>query len=90
VQELLKKFKSMRTMMGSMGKNLGMLGKIPGMNQLSQMNQLRKMAQNPNLAQMMSGSGKAPSLSPLKRLDKDKLKKVRKAAKQNRKRNRKK
>jgi signal recognition particle subunit SRP54 len=45
VTELLKKFNSMRQMMGMLGKNMGLLGKIPGLGQLSQMNQLRKMAQ---------------------------------------------
>jgi signal recognition particle subunit SRP54 len=44
VVELTKKFNMMRQMMGSVGKNMGLLGKIPGMGQLSQLNQLRKMA----------------------------------------------
>ena len=84
----------MRSMMGSMGKNLGMMGKIPGLGNLAQMNKMRQMMQNGpgDLAGMM------PSLAgdsmrgqiPLKRVDKDKLRKARKTAKNNRKKNRKK
>ena len=44
VLELLKKFIAMRQMMGSLGKNLGLFGKIPGMGGLAQLNNMRKMA----------------------------------------------
>lgn len=58
VQELIKKFGSMRQMMGMLGKNMGLLGKIPGLGQLSQMNQLRKMAQSGGMPGMgMPGMG---------------------------------
>lgn len=94
IQQLVKRFKSMRTMMGAMGPALGgggLMGKIPGIGgTLSKMNQLRKMAQGmPGMpfpdGQMMGGQGEAP-----RRIDRDKLRKVRKAQKQSRKRNRKK
>jgi signal recognition particle subunit SRP54 len=96
VQELIKRFKSMRQMMGMMGKGLGgMLGKIPGMGGLGQLNQMRKMAQSmmsgggmpgmPGMADMFGGSAGVTQ----KKVDRDKLKKMRKAAKDARKRNRK-
>lgn len=103
VTELVQRFKSMRSMMSMVGKNMGLLGKIPGMGQLSQLNQLRKAAQSmggqgmgglggmggmmpPGMSGMFGGGGGAP----IKRNeDKDKLKKMRKAAKDARKRNRK-
>jgi signal recognition particle subunit SRP54 len=53
IQDLIKKFQMMRQMMGNMGKNMGLLGKIPGMGSLNQLNQMRKMAQN-------LGSGGSP------------------------------
>lgn len=61
VQGLLKKFKGMRTMMGSLGKNLGggMFGKLPGMGSLSKMNQMRKMAS------AMGGGGGMPDLDAM-------------------------
>ena len=45
VNDLLKMFGGMRQMMGMFGKNMGLLGKIPGMGGLAQMNNMRKMAQ---------------------------------------------
>lgn len=45
VADLLKKFMGMRQMMGSLGKSMGLLGKIPGMAGLGQLNNMRKMAQ---------------------------------------------
>jgi signal recognition particle subunit SRP54 len=99
VHDLIKRFKAMRQMMGMMGKGLGgMLGKIPGMGGLAQMNQMRKMAQSmmsggmpagfpgmPGMGDMFGGgaSGAAP-----RKIDRDKLKKMRKAAKDARKKNR--
>jgi signal recognition particle subunit SRP54 len=59
VLELLKKFMAMRQMMGSIGKNLGFLGKIPGMGGLAQMNNMRKMA-----AQMGGGGMPGMGLPP--------------------------
>jgi signal recognition particle subunit SRP54 len=96
VHDVIKRFKSMRQMMGMMGKGLGgMLGKIPGMGGLNQLNNMRKMAQS------MMGGGGMPGLpgglgdmfgggqpSAPKKVDREKLKKLRKAAKDARKKNR--
>ncbi len=62
VMELIKKFMTMRQMMGSLGKNMGLLGKIPGMGALGQMNQLRKMAQGASGGG--GGMGGMPGLPP--------------------------
>jgi signal recognition particle subunit SRP54 len=94
VNDLIKRFKGMRQMMGMMGKGLGgMLGKIPGMGGLGQLNQMRKMAQSmmggggmPAMGDMFGGAG---ALAAPKKVDRDKLKKMRKAAKDARKKNRK-
>jgi signal recognition particle subunit SRP54 len=48
VNELVQKFLFMKQMMGNLGQNMGMMGKIPGMKQLSQMK---------NMRQAMSGMG---------------------------------
>lgn len=105
VTELVKKFLGMRQMMGMFGKNMGLLGKIPGMNQLAQMNQMRKMAGAMGGGGGMPGAGgmggmgglegMAPGLfgatAGVKRpVDRDKQKKLRKDAKKARKKNRKK
>ncbi len=101
VTELVNRFRTMRKFMGKMGKNLGggMMGKIPGMNALSQMNQLRKLASQggmPGMPKMpgMPGFGDDMDFGGgsalLKRVDHDKIKKARKAAKKARQKNRKK
>jgi signal recognition particle subunit SRP54 len=84
VNELLKKFKQMRTMMGKMNKNLGgLMGRIPGLGKLG--GQMPSMG---DLAQMMQGKNRSsePKFRPI---DRDKLKRLRKSARQNKKRNRK-
>lgn len=48
VNELVQKFLFMKQMMGGLGQNLGMLGKIPGMKQ---------MAMARNMKKMMAGGG---------------------------------
>jgi signal recognition particle subunit SRP54 len=98
VQDLLKRFKAMRQMMGVMGKGLGgMLGKIPGMGGLAQMNQMRKMAQSMMSGGMPAGFPGMPGMGDMfgggsaaapRKVDRDKLKKLRKAAKDARKKNR--
>lgn len=100
VNDLLQKFLQMRKMMGMIGKNMGLLGKIPGMGQLSQMNQMRKMAQSMNsgggmpagLSQMFGGGmpGAATNTATKKKVNRDKQKKARKDAKKARKKNRRK
>ncbi|MBP6219215.1 MAG: signal recognition particle protein, partial [Oligoflexales bacterium] len=102
--ELLHKFKTMRKAMGSFGKNLGLMGKIPGMNAFNQMRGLKQMASaaaggggmgggNP-FAAMMGGMGGGNPFAqedegPRRVVDRDKLKKARKLAKSYRKKNRK-
>ncbi|MBI2603076.1 MAG: signal recognition particle protein [Deltaproteobacteria bacterium] len=90
VSDLVQKFKGMRKLMGSLGKNMGgLMGRIPGMNALSQMRQLKKMAGQglPSLADNFGISGQSMLT---KRVDRDKVKKARRAAKNSRKKNRKK
>lgn len=97
IQELLKKFKNMRSMMGNLGKSMGLLGKIPGAGGLAQMGQMKKMAQ-----QMMGGQGlpggmgmpglpgmASPTGNAKKPINRDRLKKLRKREKAARKKNRK-
>mgnify|MGYP001549365133 CR=1 FL=1 len=100
VADLLKRFKMMRDMMGNMGKNLGMLGKIPGMGALKNMGQMRQMAQSMmggggDMAAAMQGmgglmGGGMGAGAPKKPADKNRLRKQRKAKRQARKKNRKK
>lgn len=99
VSDLIKRFMSMRSMMGGFGKKLGgMMGKIPGMGTLNQMNQMRQMMKNPgampDLGSMMNSSSNpfssnASFTAEKKPIDRDKLKKARKQAKDSRKKNRK-
>lgn len=103
VTELIKRFNAMRQMMGMLGQGMGgMLGKIPGMGALNQLNNLRKMAKGfpgggmpgmggfPGMGGMdpFGGMGGA-NQSPARPVDRDKQKKMRKAAKNARKKNRK-
>ena len=98
VGDLIKRFKAMRNMMGMMGKGLGgMMGKIPGMGGLGQLNQLRKMAQSMGAGGGMPGMPGMPGMGDLfgggsaltpKKVDREKLKKLRKQAKDARKKNR--
>ena len=102
VDELTKKFHAMQKMMNMLGKGMGgMLGKIPGMNAIKQMGNMRNMmgamkdgslGSMPgmgDMAALLGGGGPGAAFAP-KPVDRDKLKKVRKAAKQARKKNRKK
>ena len=95
VSELMKKFKSMHSILGQFGKSMGggLMGKIPGMNQLSQMNQMRKMMSGggvPNMSSMMNAMGGGATMSAPRKIDREKQKKLRKAAKNSRKKNRRK
>lgn len=54
VQELLQKFKMMQQMMGSIGQNPGLLGRIPGFKQLGQLSQMKGM----DLGQMFGKDAK--------------------------------
>lgn len=100
VTDLIKRFKAMRNMMGMLGKGMGgLMGKIPGMGGLGQLNQMRKMAQSMmGGGGMPAGMGGIPGMGDLfggggatakpKIVDREKLKKLRKQAKDARKKNR--
>ncbi len=67
VTELVQKFLFMKQMMDSLGGNMGMLGKIPGMKNLGMANALRKMQKGggmPDLSALggMGGLGGLPGL----------------------------
>ena len=94
VSEMVKKFQGMKKMMGMMGKNMGgLLNKIPG---IGKMNQMRQLSQSFQGADLEALGGMVPGADPSKGggqrrlIDRDKQKKQRKAAKQARKKNRKK
>ncbi len=98
VQELHQKFNGMKKMMGMFGKNMGgLMGKIPGMGTLGKMNNLRKMAKGmeggmPDMGDLsaMLGSGDPRGASKKPNIDREKQRKMRKAAKKARKKNRRK
>ena len=54
VSELVQKFLFMKQMMGNLGQNMGMMGKVPGMKQLAQMKNMR------NAMAGMGGGGGMP------------------------------
>ena len=64
VKELLNKFGMMQQMMGSIGQNPGLLGRIPGFKQLGQLSKMKNMdmsslfgADSKMMEQMMGGGG---------------------------------
>ena len=95
VKELLNKFALMRQMMGAMGQQSGLLGKIPGFRQISQMRQMSKMASGVDLSQIMSAAGiqggerrfSVPQVAKSSTADRNKEKRKRKEAKKSRKKN---
>jgi signal recognition particle subunit SRP54 len=88
----------MRQMMGAMGQQTGMLGKIPGFRQISQMRQMTKMAAGVDLSQIMSAAGlqqgerrfSVPQVAKSTTADRNKEKRKRKEAKKQRKKNKRK
>jgi signal recognition particle subunit SRP54 len=56
VQDLLKKFGMMQQVMGTIGQNPGLLGRIPGFRQLGQLSQMKNM----DLSSLMGGGGLGP------------------------------
>ena len=96
VNSMLKQFRTMRQMMGRVGKNMGLAGKIPGVAQLAKMKQMKDMTSNPDQMQaLMQQAAANPAAMPRapkapKVVDRDKLKKMRRAAKNARRKNRKK
>ncbi len=95
VKELLNKFALMRQMMGAMGQQSGLLGKIPGFRQISQMRQMTKMASGVDLSQIMSAAGlqagerrfSVPQIAKTSTADRNKEKRKRKEARKQRKKN---
>jgi signal recognition particle subunit SRP54 len=55
VSELVQKFLFMKQMMEGLGQNMGMLGKIPGVNKLAMMKNLKKMAAGGGMPGGMGG-----------------------------------
>jgi len=54
VRELMQKFEMMQQVMGSIGSNPGLLGRIPGFKQLGQLSQMKNM----DLSSMFGGNSK--------------------------------
>jgi signal recognition particle subunit SRP54 len=54
VLELLQKFKMMQQVMGGIGKNPGLLGRLPGFKQLGQLSQMKNM----DLSSLLGGDAK--------------------------------
>ena len=63
VQELVQKFLFMKQMMGGLGQNMGLMGKIPGMKNVAMAKQLRKqMARGGAMPGGMPGMGGFPGM----------------------------
>ena len=92
VEDFINKFFMMKKMMSSFGK--GLLGKIPGLKQLSNLSKLAKMGPAGLSSMFQGGSsfgsmGGSSSFYTKKKVDKDKAKRLKKQAKKSRKKNRK-
>lgn len=98
VQDLIKKFSAMRQMMSLLGGGMGggMLGKIPGLGNLAKLNSLRKAAASgggglgdlSQLGALMGSGDRSNGVEARRSIDRDKLRRARKAAKDARKKNR--
>jgi signal recognition particle subunit SRP54 len=82
VQDLYGRFSTMKNLMGAVGKQPGLLGKIPGFKQMGQLAQMKNM----DMSQMfgdMSGGGVRQKKAPvaLATVDMDAARRARKAAK---------
>ncbi len=72
VTELVQKFMFMRQMMGSLGQNMGLMGKIPGMKQMAMARNAKKMMAGGGMPGMpgmggfpgMPGMGGFPGMMP--------------------------
>lgn len=68
VGELMQKFTGMQQMMGAIGQDPGILGRLPFFKQLGQMNQLKNMdlgslfGKDPMMAQALQGMGGMPGM----------------------------
>ncbi|HVY49787.1 MAG TPA: signal recognition particle protein, partial [Minicystis sp.] len=57
VNELVQKFVFMKQMMGGLGQNLGLMGKIPGVKQMAMAKNMKKMMAQGGMPGMMPGMG---------------------------------
>ena len=98
VNNMLQQFRKMRQMIGNVSKNMGLAGKIPGVAQLAKMKQMKDMTADPAqmqaFMQQTASHAANPAAMPHQRkppkvVDRDKLKKMRRAAKNARRKNRK-
>ena len=91
VESLIGRFGMMKKMFTDIGKNQGLLSRIPGFKQLSQSRAMKDMDMDEMMAGMMGGpQPEAAKKGQVKIIDRNKLKKKRKASKAARKKGRKK
>ena len=101
VNNMMQQFRRMRQMMGSLGKNMGLASKIPGVAQLAKMKEMKDMANDPDKMQAFMQQTATQTANPHpntqprapkapKIIDPNKLKKMRQAAKNARRKNRRK
>jgi len=62
VNELIQKFMFMRQMMGGLGQNMGMMGKVPGMRQMAMAKNMKKMMKRGGGMPGMPGMGGMPGM----------------------------
>lgn len=87
VNELLKHFQRMRSLFSKVGKNPGLLNKIPGVSQFNQIRQMQKMSKSEELQDLVNPpTTKKPKNTP--KVDRNKIKKLRRATKNARRKNR--
>ncbi len=84
VQDLYVRFKTMRDLMGALGKQPGLLGRIPGFKQMGQLARIKNM----DMGEFFGSPGGMPALPKekkapivIKRMDPKKAKAMRKALK---------
>ena len=85
VSELLNHFKKIRTFFRKIGKNQGLLNKIPGVSQFNQIRQMQQMSNSEDLQELVNPSTQK---KPAPTIDRNKIKRLRRAAKNARRKNR--
>ena len=87
VNELLNYFKKIRTFFRKLGKHQGILDKVPGVSQFKQLREMQQMSNPEQLQEMINPSTpKKQKLTPI--VDRNKIKKLRRATKNARRKNR--
>lgn len=87
VSELLNHFKQIRGFLRKVGKNKGLFNKIPGVSQLNQIRQMQQMSSSGQLQEMINQSPpQKTKITPT--IDRNKIKRLRRATKNARRRNR--